>query len=120
MVAQAERRLRVRNFAQLEDIDVTFGDFTVLVGPQARGKSLALSLLKLAIDGKSVARTCRTYDLLFDGEKEFLDRYFHLPPLAPPFASWQPPESPSPGDAFNFPDQRRGLHDSPRADPRLR
>lgn len=76
MVAQAENRLRVRNFAQLEEIDVTFGDFTVLVGPQASGKSLALSLLKLAIDGKSVARTCRTYDLLFDGEKEFLDRYF--------------------------------------------
>ncbi len=68
--------LRLRNFAQIREADLTFGDFTVLVGPQASGKSLALALLKLAIDGKSVARTCRAYDLLFNGEREFLDRYF--------------------------------------------
>lgn len=42
--------LHVRNFAQIEDARIEFGDLTVLVGPQASGKSLLLQWFKSAID----------------------------------------------------------------------
>jgi hypothetical protein len=42
--------LHVRNFAQIEDARIEFGDLTVLVGPQATGKSLVLQWFKAAID----------------------------------------------------------------------
>lgn len=47
-------KLNIRNFAHLKKIDLTFGDLTVLVGPQGAGKSLALQWLKTAMDGKRI------------------------------------------------------------------
>lgn len=47
-------RLRIRNFAQISDVNLTLGDLTVLVGAQATGKSLALQWLKMALDGRRV------------------------------------------------------------------
>jgi hypothetical protein len=42
--------LDLKSFAQISNAHVQFGDFTVLVGPQATGKSLILQWLKLALD----------------------------------------------------------------------
>lgn len=42
--------LEVRHFAQIDEARIEFGDLTVLVGPQATGKSLLLQWLKIAID----------------------------------------------------------------------
>lgn len=42
--------LEVKHFAQIDEARVEFGDLTVLVGPQASGKSLILQWLKIAID----------------------------------------------------------------------
>lgn len=42
--------LEVRNFAQIEHARIEFGHLTVLVGPQASGKSLLLQWLKAALD----------------------------------------------------------------------
>lgn len=47
-------RLRIRNFAHIEDASIEFGDLTVLVGAQGTGKSLALQWLKTALDGKQM------------------------------------------------------------------
>ncbi len=63
------------NFAHIGEVKVAFGDLTVLVGPQASGKSLLLQLLKLAIDGHVVAETMKLYGLVFSDEKQFLSRY---------------------------------------------
>jgi len=46
--------LEVANFAQIEHAKLEFGDLTVLVGPQATGKSLLLQWLKVAIDAREV------------------------------------------------------------------
>ena len=46
--------LRVNNFAQIAAAHIEFGDLTVLVGPQATGKSLLLQWLKMAIDAGEV------------------------------------------------------------------
>jgi hypothetical protein len=46
--------LDVKNFAQIENAHIEFGDLTVLVGPQATGKSLLLQWLKVALDAGEV------------------------------------------------------------------
>ena len=48
-------RLRVDNFAQIEHVDLRFGDLTVLVGPQGTAKTLVLEWLKAAVDGRQLA-----------------------------------------------------------------
>jgi predicted ATP-dependent endonuclease of OLD family len=44
------KTLRVSNLGPIKDASLEFGDLTVLVGPQATGKSLFLQLLKLLFD----------------------------------------------------------------------
>lgn len=75
-VVSKSDRLAVRRFAHVAEVDIDFGDLTVIVGPQASGKSLVLQLFKLAMDGRAIAHTLRRNDLLFRGGAEFLDRYF--------------------------------------------
>ncbi|NUO00298.1 MAG: ATP-binding protein [Saprospiraceae bacterium] len=52
--------LSVTNFAQIESGKVVFGDFTLLVGPQASGKSLFLQLLKLLVDKENISSILKT------------------------------------------------------------
>ncbi len=51
--------LTVKNFAQIESAHITFGDLTVLVGPQATGKSLILQWLKLAVDAREAVEALK-------------------------------------------------------------
>lgn len=51
--------LTIRNFAHLKRVDLSFGDLTVLVGPQAAGKSLALQWLKAAMDGRQIVEALK-------------------------------------------------------------
>lgn len=46
--------LTVKRFAQIQEATVRFGDLTVLVGPQASGKSLMLQWFKMALDAREV------------------------------------------------------------------
>jgi len=69
--------LRIRNLGQIRKANLVFGDLTVLVGPQASGKSIALQLLKLVLDAGQVQSEMGKYGL--DWERslpEFLDAYF--------------------------------------------
>lgn len=52
-------RLTIRNFAQIANVDIDFGDLTVLVGAQGAGKSIALQWLKAALDGKQITDSLR-------------------------------------------------------------
>ncbi|MGM0553383.1 MAG: AAA family ATPase [Pseudomonadota bacterium] len=61
--------LTVDHFAQLEHADVTFGDLTLLVGPQASGKSVFLQLFKLLQDQKAITRTLKRYGYTYDTEQ---------------------------------------------------
>jgi hypothetical protein len=51
--------LLIRNFAQIESVNLEFGDLTVLVGPQATGKSLALQWFKWAMDSGEIQRALK-------------------------------------------------------------
>ena len=69
--------LKIRNLGQIREADLTLGDLTVLVGPQATGKSIALQLLKLVLDAGQVQAELGRYGLDWSGRlPEFLDVYF--------------------------------------------
>jgi hypothetical protein len=68
--------LNIRNVGQITDASLTFGDLTVLVGPQATGKSIALQLLKLMVDAGQVQGELSRYGLDWSGQlPDFLDVY---------------------------------------------
>jgi hypothetical protein len=53
--------LKVENFGPIRTADVEFGDLTVLVGPQASGKSLFVQLLKAVRDAGAIRSDLRDY-----------------------------------------------------------
>jgi predicted ATP-dependent endonuclease of OLD family len=44
------KTLNINYLGQIKEASLSFGDLTVLIGPQATGKSIALQLLKLMLD----------------------------------------------------------------------
>src|SRR5437879_7829324 len=69
--------LRLQNVAQLRDAEIDFGDLTVLVGPQATGKSIALQFLKLVVDTGYVHNELARYGLDWSRKlTDFLEVYF--------------------------------------------
>lgn len=58
--------LNIKNFGPIGNVNVTFGDLTFLVGPQASGKSLFLELLKYIIDKEFILSTLRKYNYIID------------------------------------------------------
>lgn len=75
--AQELPHLRVERMGPIQQADVTFGDLTVIVGPQATGKSIFLQTLKLLIDRDQIHETFRHHSMNFSGRADaFLDGYF--------------------------------------------
>lgn len=69
--------LNIRNLGQIREANLDFGDLTVLVGPQATGKSIALQLLKLMVDAGQVQDEMQRHGLDWSRKLEdFLDAYF--------------------------------------------
>ncbi len=68
--------LHVKNFAQIEDAEISFGDLTVLVGPQATGKSLVLQWLKMALDSAEVVRALKEAGQDVKSESNLVDLVF--------------------------------------------
>ncbi|MYE23804.1 MAG: ATP-binding protein [Gammaproteobacteria bacterium] len=69
-------RIKVKAFGPIADADVTFGDLTVLVGPQATGKSILLQLLKLLLDRRSIHAEMHRFGLEWADAGEFSHLYF--------------------------------------------
>lgn len=71
------KRLRLRNIGQITDANLQFGDLTVLVGPQASGKTITLQWLKLLADTGLIQSQLADYGLDPGGElPAFLNTYF--------------------------------------------
>lgn len=58
--------LRLHNFGPIKSADISFGELTVFVGPQATGKSLALQLVKLLADTGAIHNTLKQYGADWD------------------------------------------------------
>ena len=70
-------RLKLSAFGPIADADITFGDLTVLVGPQATGKSILLQLLKLLLDRRSIHVEMQRFGLEWGrNTDEFPQLYF--------------------------------------------
>lgn len=68
--------LGIQAVGQIRRAELEFGDLTVLVGPQATGKSIALQLLKLIVDTGSVQAELRRHGLEWSGRlPELFDIY---------------------------------------------
>lgn len=71
------KTLSIKNLGQIREANITFGDLTVLIGPQASGKSILLQMLKLMLDSSDIMRTIRKYGFNWNGRAAgFLDLYF--------------------------------------------
>jgi hypothetical protein len=68
--------LQIKNFAHLSNVSLTFGDLTVIVGPQGAGKSLALQWLKIALDGRQVVDALRAAGHPVDRPDALIDLIF--------------------------------------------
>lgn len=77
-MAQRHRlKLHIENLGPIRDASLTFADLTVLIGPQASGKSISLQLLKLLVDTGAVQERLRRYGLDWQGSLDtLLDTYF--------------------------------------------
>lgn len=69
--------LKVKSFGPIVEADVSFGDLTLLVGPQASGKSIFIQLLKLLVDKQHIRKTLQQYNYIWGKESDIiLDLYF--------------------------------------------
>jgi hypothetical protein len=69
--------LKINNFGQVKKADISFGDLTVFVGPQATGKSIALQLFKLIQDNRNIVTELRRHGLDWTKNPgDFFDTYF--------------------------------------------
>jgi len=70
-------KIILKNFGPIQSADIELGDMTVLVGPQATGKSLFLQLFKLLQDTPDIVRSLKSYGFDWSGDvSEFQALYF--------------------------------------------
>lgn len=70
-------RIRAKQIGPVKEADISFGDLTVFVGPQATGKSIFLQLIKLLVDRPAIHKTMQHFGLVKRGSTSgFLDLYF--------------------------------------------
>lgn len=68
--------LEVRKLGQIAHARIEFGDLTVLVGPQAAGKSLLLQTWKLGLDSGEIVSALRDAGTSLENKNELLDAYY--------------------------------------------
>lgn len=77
MTVRKLNRLQLRQVGPIQEADVRFGDLTVIVGPQATGKSIFLQTLKLVLDRDHIHDTFRHHSVVFNGDSSaFLGGYY--------------------------------------------
>lgn len=72
-------KLKIQNFAQIKNVDLDVGDagdLTLIVGPQATGKSIALQWLKLARDRSVIRDELEKFGFAWSDAQEFFGVYF--------------------------------------------
>lgn len=69
--------LHIDNLGPIRQANVTFGDLTVIVGPQATGKSIFLQTLKLVLDRDHIHDAFKHHSVVFNGDSAaFLGGYY--------------------------------------------
>lgn len=68
--------MRIANFGPIKDLHIELGDFTILLGPQASGKTIFLQLLKLLIDKDHIIQTLARYNYVIDKQPDKILNYY--------------------------------------------
>ena len=70
--------IKLKNIGPIKEADITLGDLTVLVGPQASGKSIFLQTLKLLLDGQHISWFMGQQNFKFkkNEARDFIDNYY--------------------------------------------
>ncbi|MCF8230832.1 MAG: ATP-binding protein [Bacteroidales bacterium] len=70
------KNFKASNLGQIKEANITLGDFTVFIGPQASGKSIFLQMMKLALDGFDIKSTIKKQGFDWNGSvNEFMKLY---------------------------------------------
>ncbi len=71
-------KLKVENFGPIKSVNISLGDLTILIGPQASGKSLFLELFKLVMDKAFIVEVLRKYNYILSkaDANPIIDYYF--------------------------------------------
>lgn len=70
-------RLEVKHLGPIRSANIEFADLTVIVGPQATGKSIFLQTLKLVLDRDHIHDTFENHNVVFNkNSNAFLNGYF--------------------------------------------
>ncbi|MGD2085488.1 MAG: AAA family ATPase [Candidatus Aminicenantes bacterium] len=72
------RQLKISQFGPIDEGEVEIGDMTILVGPQAAGKSLFLQFLNLILDYPSIIKTLKSYGFTVNSVEDLLGHYLGL------------------------------------------
>lgn len=69
--------IEVKSFGPIGNVSVELGDLTLLIGPQASGKSIFLQLVKLLMDKKHILYTLNQYNYIWNkNPTNILEVYF--------------------------------------------
>lgn len=68
----ATPKLRITNLGPIREAEVAFGDLTVVIGPQASGKSVLLQTLKLLLDYRAIAAFLKAESYAWKGDPDTL------------------------------------------------
>lgn len=75
--------LKISDLGPLGKININFGDLTILVGPQASGKSIALETLKLVVDRDSVISNLDRYNYIIGHNTDKILNVYYGDGMAP-------------------------------------
>ena len=62
--------LKLENLGPIKRAEVEFGDLTVLIGPQASGKSLFVQTYKAICDAKTIRKDLRLFGFDWTGDRK--------------------------------------------------
>ena len=71
------KHLIIKNFGPITDLNIELGDLTILLGPQASGKTLFLQILKLLIDKDHILETLTRYNYVTDKQPDKILNYYY-------------------------------------------
>ena len=67
---------KITNFGPINKVDIQLGDLTILLGPQASGKTLFLQMLKLLVDKDHIVQTLARYNYVTNKQPDQILNYY--------------------------------------------
>lgn len=71
------KTIQISNFGPIKDLNVELGDLTILLGPQASGKTLFLQMMKLLVDKDHTVQTLIRYNYVIDRNPDKILNYYY-------------------------------------------